>query len=100
MKKIILITGLMVFQTIAYSAPLTIKSCTTISGLANSIMDARQRNMPMSNVMKAAGTNKEIQSMIIEAYQKPRFGTKTYQDNAITDFANHWFLICMQEVSK
>lgn len=76
--------------------------CTTIAKTATSIMQGRQIGVPMSNVMTLANqphftdVAKLLKSMVVEAYEQPRFSSKAHQDRAVTEFSNKQMLACMR----
>ena len=71
-------------------------NCQEVGTLAAKVMEARQVNVSMSNMMKIAQDNNNslMKTMVIEAYEKPRFSTEEYQNNAIQDFRSFWELAC------
>jgi len=62
------------------------------------IMNMRQLNAPISDLMQIAKNNPDFEAIMrvitIEAYDRPRYSTKEMQDNSIKEFANEVYLIC------
>jgi hypothetical protein len=97
MKKLILAAALIAASTSATTANAEEgMDCEAIEALAKQIMIARQNNMPISRLMSVAGGNPGIESMVVRAYDEPRFSTRDYQQNAINDFANEAASTCYQ----
>ncbi|WP_447940119.1 hypothetical protein [Pseudoxanthomonas mexicana] len=78
------------------------KLCASASELANSIMTARQNNVPMAKAMElqAATDNQQArdiaQAMVIAAYEKPRYNTPEFIATAISDFESEMYLHCIK----
>lgn len=94
MKKLMATVALVVFATSAMADDV----CKKFGDLAESVMEARQKNVPVSEMMKIMNTDpdfSEIGKMIvIEAYNRPAFSTYEYQSRAIASFRNDMELVC------
>lgn len=75
-------------------------SCETVSALARDVMRNRQANLPMAQMMKATEGMDLAQSMIKAAYKESRYSSAGYQENAITDFENTWYMACLESKKK
>lgn len=110
MKKII-ITMLMVIMVALAITPLLGDEdegpCAEIYVIAEMSMTLRQDNISMKRVIKSVKsadsetkTEKDAESVvikiIIDAYKTPLYGTKKYKRQAIREFANKWFLRCIE----
>lgn len=71
-----------------------IDGCAVVGDTAQAIMDARQSGVPMSQMMKIAGTNEAARFMVTEAYGTPRFSTDSIVAEVIQDFRNDMEAIC------
>lgn len=77
--------------------------CQIVESLARTMMKARQSGMPAVELLKVIEQQKEtpqvktaMKNLMVEAYKQPRFSVEEYQQNAINDFANEWFVMCLQ----
>lgn len=81
-----------------------VDSCTAIENMAETIMDRRQSGVKMSILMDIAKESKDkslsriITSLIIEAYEKPRYNTEKHKRRVIEDFRNNAFLNCYKDI--
>lgn len=100
MKKLLIIAAMFSSQALA--------DCNTVEQLARAMMKARQAGMPASEVVQVIeaqnepeSTKKAMKSLLVEAYKLPRFNGEKFQENAINDFANDWYVMCLAgETSK
>lgn len=79
--------------------------CKTFYDLGETIMKARQDNLPMPKLIEiyqfdTDGASNAARQLITAAYQRPRFSTGAHQDSAVIDFANDTYLSCLQKLSK
>lgn len=79
-------------------------ACTIFAKTAGVIMKARQAGVPMSNLLNAHAkieSSEEIRQLmrtiVIDAYDSPRFQTKEYQFNAEMDYRNNIHVACLRE---
>lgn len=76
--------------------------CQMIGGLANAVMAARQRNVPLSQMMTAFGPDSEyppelqavIREMALNAYQRDQYSTPEIQNTVIARFRNDYETAC------
>lgn len=94
MKKLIIF--LIFISTVPVYAVTWSEVCTNWSELAETIMIKRQAGISMSDVMNVAIKNNDtmLESIIIEAYDDPRYITKDMQERIIEDFKNKIYLRC------
>ena len=104
MKKIIagmILTGLLISGN-AFAGEKD--KCELISTVSGAIMEVRQRNVPIQEVLNLA---KEIETefgvsydalhgLIVYAYKQPRYSTEKNQRNAVTDFKNETYITCIK----
>jgi len=74
----------------------TVELCSEVEELAGVIMERRQSGAPMSLLIKTAEGNEVAEKIIIEAYEKSRFSTESYQKKSIENFKSRWFLKCFK----
>lgn len=80
--------------------------CDTLAAVADSVMRARQRGrMSMEEVIEhfelgesPEGSNRIIEGIIIEAFDRPRMQVRENQDAEIMDFRNEIHVSCMRTV--
>ena len=87
--------------------------CPEINNFAKVVMELRQIGVPLIKVMnkfesiKTNTENQELNQTLVKilktimknAYSQPRFMTKEYQQRAIIEFANKWYLQCLKGTS-
>jgi hypothetical protein len=77
--------------------------CTALSQLAEKIMENRQKGVPMHQQMERISGTDEIhelgRTLIVEAYDTPKFGSPKYKNEAITEYGNEAMLACYKAKS-
>lgn len=73
--------------------------CRAMGVYARSIMESRQKNVPMADVMDLAvkadpGISPVLQQMVVDAYERPRMSAEGNQDRFVRDFENDSYLAC------
>lgn len=97
--KTTLLVAALVFsiETIAAEDP-----CLSISLYSETVMKARQQELPMSDAMPASDgkLSKEatqiIRQIVIAAYERPAYSSPEYQAKAIAKFKNDIYLDCVK----
>lgn len=77
--------------------------CSHFNGLAEAIMKNRQNGISISKQIENLPNNeiKEIViSMIMSAYDSPRYHTESNQRRAVQDFVNECYMICVEALSE
>ncbi len=81
--------------------------CEFTAVISERIMQSRQSNMDMMAVSKKMGeiglpesVNDLVQLLIREAWRQPRYSSESYQENAVMDFKNKYYLGCVETVSS
>lgn len=72
--------------------------CKTWSGMAETIMKARQVGAPMSELMDAAeeANSEAMKKIVIMAYEKPRFSAEEVQKRSTDEFRDEIYLACIK----
>lgn len=96
MKKLLTAIALLSTSFIAQAEESKGMSCKEISEFAGSIMQARQQGTPMSDLYDIANGSKVIESLIILAYEVPKFNTAEYKQREVSKFKNELFLACVK----
>lgn len=75
--------------------------CPSIGSLASTVMEARQKSIPMSSVLKAVENSdaseevKELgRQMVVEAYSTGLYNTDIYKNLTIKEFSNKYESAC------
>lgn len=100
-----LIVGTLLFPALASASEAgSLEECKAYSDLAATMMEARQKGMPMSKAMDPDGDGTLVEepfmSMVVLAYEEPHFATERMQQRAITDFQNRIHLMCVKDRRK
>lgn len=106
MKKVLMIMLALVFVVGNTDAQASTElndqdGCELLGSLSKAIMSARQRNMPMQDLMRDFfGDNSQFDNVargiVIDAYETPLFNTEQNKKVAITEFQNKWYLECVK----
>lgn len=72
--------------------------CDSLEDAARTTMEARQVGVPMKTLWtEAAELDSElVKEMVKDAYGRPAYESAEYQQESIEEFANMWFLACLQ----
>ena len=112
MKKkitIVIMAFVMIFVAVNFSyAEETTRTliCNEIAKISKTIMTVRQNGMPLITIIERVrkvneenDVSQNIKDVILEivkdAYNQPRFSTEEYQQRAIIEFQNKWYLGCL-----
>ncbi len=106
MKKIIFLVGSLIhFLGVSFTYARSeekLEICKFYESLAEIVMDARQKGVPMSALYaKDYGSkdrNEITRGLIKEAYKIPRFNSEKSKKNAVLDFKNEKFGICIKNI--
>lgn len=94
--RYLIATLLLAIGTNAHAEVSWKEKCATIARIATSVMELRQASAPMADVMKTADGNSAMETMIIQAYEVPRFSTAENKKRAASDFSETWYLTCVR----
>lgn len=72
------------------------KRCAVISNFAETIMDARQKGVPIKDLMENSGDNQITAGIIRQAYYAPLWNSSEFKKQAVTEFSNDWYKSCMK----
>lgn len=107
-KKILLaaaISAMMAAPTYAQVAESSIddSGCRFAMDLSEVVMKGRQLGVPITepvdNFVGALEDKAEkdmVMKLILDAYDEPKYSTVEYQQEAVDEFANRYYLACMQ----
>lgn len=99
MKKYMLTAVMLSLVTPAY-AGVKDELCPKLAELAQSVMAARQKGVPLEVLMPLTNRGKEpkieqlAKAIILEAYAVPQYSSEQYQNSAIVEFGNSVSLAC------
>lgn len=79
--------------------------CSSVSSLSEKIMSNRQQGVAMSKMLEVGqGADPTLydlaKSIVMAAYEKPRFHTKENIQRSIEDFRDEFFLACVKRFQK
>jgi len=94
-----LLTALSAPATSAEEQTSPYDECKIIGEFARSTMAARQRGVPITDMMSNDG-NELVDEITIEAYKKPRYTSEGYQEKEIVEYQNNWYLGCVHSVKS
>ena len=77
--------------------------CDVVYDTSKTIMEVRQLGRPMGELIKKAKGNAAedmLRSIIITAYDSPKYELKQLKEKSINDFSNTWYLECIKRMDK
>ena len=81
--------------------------CAEVSEIAETIMERRQEGVSMQKMMDiiAYGTGSKgatniTETLIMKAYEIPRYRVKDNRERAVQEFKNRWYLACVKDIRK
>lgn len=94
-----LLFTLAVFGTPSLGKEVTLDMlCASLGEVAEVTMQARQMEVPvskvLSNIPKDGDPDGFLRKVILDAYSKPAYSIPENQQEAISQFRNHWELQC------
>lgn len=72
-----------------------LEACKSIETFAETVMESRQGGMAMSSAMNITD-NPLLASIVVEAYERPRFNSEDIQRKTIEEFKNKHYLACIK----
>jgi hypothetical protein len=94
MKNLLTTIALCAFMAPAAAVAQASEICPTIGSLAESIMTARQRGVPISQAYGLANDNALALEMIQQAWEKTRWHSDGAQLREVQDFKEQWEVAC------
>lgn len=82
---------------------IAMESCDEVSSVAEVIMKARQEGVPMkTQYSRAAKVDDDVfaawaKEMIAIAYDSPKYTSRRYQDQAVSEFGSRVFVQCLKD---
>ena len=98
MKKLLLTVATLLAVT--STAQADTEKCTFISESAELIMQLRQSNAPIADVLKITEDFEILLELVIKAYEAPRYNSEEYKADAVTDFSNLTMVTCLQSLKE
>jgi hypothetical protein len=96
----VLIVCTLSLPTLSLAQPKDQVSCKQLGELAYILMQLRQKGGSISRSMEIADGNTLIESMVISAYELPRYSSLEYQQKAAEDFRNIYEAACYSAQRK
>lgn len=101
MKRLILIAALLTATSAWAEEPTKDEYCASWGRLASKIMELRQDEAPMSNVMEIAtdgSPDASERNIVMAAYKEPAYGSDAAKQKAVDAFRNKVELDCYKNV--
>lgn len=77
------------------------ETCSTVGELATTIMESRQSGASMAKLMEAVPEGGSyIETLIISAYDVPRYSTERMQKKAVEEFRDEVYLECVKALRE
>jgi len=94
MKKIAIVLTLLISSSVHAG---NYDFCLRLEAIAKQTMMTRQAGVSASVVYGAAKGDNLIMSIVKEAYKNPAYDTEKYQQQAVNEFKDEVFILCMEE---
>lgn len=78
----------------------TMSFCNKLYDTSEAVMDARQSGVDLRQMMQAAEGNQLHEDIVKLAYKQPKYSTESYQQNAIKQFAEQFYLSCLEQMDE
>lgn len=78
----------------------TMSFCNQLYDTSEAVMDARQSGVDLRQMMQAADGNQLHEDIVKLAYKQPNYSTESYQQNAIKQFAEQFYLSCLEQMDE
>ena len=96
MRTLILAAAITALSFTANAEETKQSQCAEIADFAGNIMTLRQLGKPMADTFKLLGGKEPARTMIIQAYETPKFDSEKYKREYIEKFKDNWFLACIK----
>jgi len=93
MKKVILITAMLLMSTPAMAATID-EMCTGYSNLAAQVMGYRQSGIPFTTVYN--NISDKFKPIVVMAYEEPAYFSPEMKQRAKVDFSNEFMRGCLK----
>lgn len=95
MKKVILTCALALSLSIPALAE---DKCKKIEGLAESVMDARQRGVSASDMMELAGDSLLVRAVVLDSFETSTYSSTSVRQRAVREFKDKWYIWCIKKL--
>ena len=100
MKKLVIcLVSLVVFSGVSFANDS--ENCKSIANFAAVVMEKRQAGTAMDAMIDLIhgsesdnGLRKVLESIILRAYENPRYGTEEFKKRSVNDFRNDIYVEC------
>ncbi len=96
----IALTSALLVPGLAAAEASQIEACTSVSELAEVVMEKRQGGARMSELVRIVQGNDLHVTIVTMAYDSPRYSTDRVQQREINDYTNEWFAACMRATEE
>ena len=85
--------------TLIASMPVTAQVsgfCKSIADISETIMEKRQEGVKMIDMLELAKDNKAVESIVLDAYDFPKFSLDENKREMVSDFSDRWLMACIK----
>ncbi|MCP3909128.1 MAG: hypothetical protein GY712_14060 [Oceanicoccus sp.] len=70
--------------------------CKSIADMAETIMEKRQDGVKMIDMLNLVKDNKLIETIVLDAYDFPKFSINENKQEMVSDFSDRWLMACIK----
>ena len=70
--------------------------CKSIADISETIMEKRQDGVKMIDMLNLVKDNKAVESIVLDAYDFPKFSIDENKQDVVSDFSDRWLMACIK----
>ena len=70
--------------------------CKSIAEISETIMQKRQEVVKMIDMLEIVKDNKAVESIVLDAYDFPKFSVDENKREMVSDFSDRWLMACIK----
>ena len=70
--------------------------CKSIADISETIMEKRQEGVKMIDMLELVKDNKAVESIVLDAYDFPKFSVDENKREMVSDFSDRWLMACIK----
>lgn len=74
-------------------------ACDAVHEIASNVMSARQNGVSVRRAMELMGGTQIGTDIVLDAYKETRWNSESSKERAVTEFANDYYLECVEAFS-
>jgi hypothetical protein len=98
-KQICLVVCLLASITVSYAEG-NRTSCEDLYDVAKQVMENRQAGVPMPPMMRIAGDNELLRTIVQQAYEMSIYSSDTVRRRAVEGYAEVWYRECLKHTDE